>query len=111
MDNKLEPYGQAKTDEQFYNEEAYLRAQRKVKKLIGFYWHAVSYVIVNAFIVGVLVSSGVSFGSVAVWSTALFWGIGLAFHAFSVWGPDILFGRNWEQRKIREFMEQDHGID
>ena len=38
------------TKNDFYREEAYLRAQKKVKKIVGFYWHLASYVIVNLFL-------------------------------------------------------------
>lgn len=107
MENYMEPYEIKKTKETRYKEEAYLRAQKKVKKLVGFYWHAASYVVVNLFIVGILVANGVSFWSFGVWSTAAFWGIGLGFHALGIWGPNILFGKHWEERKIREFMEED----
>ncbi len=37
----------------------------------------------------------------------LFWGIGLAFHAFSVFGTDYFFGKNWEENKIKKFMDED----
>lgn len=104
---KIEPYQESASKDQYYREEAYLRAQRKVKKLVGFYWHAASYLVVNMFILGILLASGVSLWSFATWSTAFFWGIGLGFHALSVWGPSFLFSRNWEDRKIREFMDKD----
>ena len=34
---------------------------------------------------------------------ALGWGVGIAFHAISVFG----IGKSWEERKIRELMEKD----
>jgi len=40
-------------------------------------------------------------------STAFFWGIGLAFHAYGVFGKHLLFSKDWEERKIKEFMEKD----
>jgi hypothetical protein len=38
-------------------------------------------------------------------STALFWGIGLIAHGLSVFGRNLFFGQNWEERKIQELME------
>ena len=35
------------------------------------------------------------------------WGIGLAFHAFGAFGKDLILGKNWEERKIREYMDKD----
>jgi hypothetical protein len=34
----------------------------------------------------------------------LAWGIGLAVHAFTVFGPSRIRGQDWEDRKIRERM-------
>ncbi len=35
------------------------------------------------------------------------WGIGLAFKAVKVFGLNPFLSRDWEERKIREFMEED----
>jgi hypothetical protein len=35
------------------------------------------------------------------------WGIGLVFHAIKVFGLSPFFGKNWEERKIKEYMEED----
>ena len=51
-----------------------------------------------------LMESFWDFGTFAVW---IFWGIGLAFHAFGVFGQNILFGKDWEERKMKEFMDDD----
>jgi hypothetical protein len=37
----------------------------------------------------------------------LFWGIGLALHAFSVFGLPMILGDHWEEDKIKQFMEED----
>ena len=34
-------------------------------------------------------------------------GIGLAFHAFAVFGTDYFFGKNWEENKIQKFMDKE----
>lgn len=91
----------------FYREEAYIRAQKKVKKIIGFYWHLASYIIINLFLIIFLGTHNGDFWNFANFSTAIFWGIGLVFHFVGVFGADLLFGKNWEQRKIKEFMDKD----
>ncbi|MCF6296344.1 MAG: 2TM domain-containing protein, partial [Flavobacteriaceae bacterium] len=48
-----------------------------------------------------------SFWQLKTFATAIFWGIGLTFHFFGVFGPDLLFGKGWEERKIDEFMNKD----
>ena len=37
----------------------------------------------------------------------LLWGIGLALHAFSVFGLPFLLGKNWEEEKIKSFMDDE----
>lgn len=108
MENyNLKPYDELDQEKRFLQEEAYLRAKEKVKKIVGFYWHLASYVIVNTFIIVIIVSNGNRLFSFGTFATALFWGIGLLFHFLSVFGPDFLFGKNWEERKIREYMEKE----
>jgi len=91
-------------------EQKYIRAKKKVKSIKGFYVHLMVYLIVNIFII---LSRSMSSGDWEVfwewqsYSTAIFWGIGLAFHAFGVFGMDILLGKNWEDRKIKELMDKD----
>ena len=35
------------------------------------------------------------------------WGIGLTAHAVAVFNLNPFFGRDWEQRKIKEFMQEE----
>jgi len=42
------------------------------------------------------------FNSVWFW-----WGIGLAIHAYKTFGSDILFGKDWEKKKVKELMDED----
>jgi hypothetical protein len=39
------------------------------------------------------------------WVT-IFWGIGVIWHAISVYGK---LGKNWEDKKIKEIMEKEKG--
>ena len=83
---------------------AYERARRKVQQIKGLYIHASVYCIV---IVGLFL---INFFTGRPWWffwPALGWGIGLAFHAFSVHGVEALFGADWEERKMRELMERE----
>lgn len=101
--------------ENYSKEEQYLKAKKRVDQLKGFYWHLASYIIVNTFISSVKVVSHVNngetfakaffdFGTFAVW---FMWGIGLAFHAFGVFGVRLVFGSNWEERKIKKFIKEE----
>ena len=92
----------------YKKEEAYLRAQKRLKEIKGFYWHAFWYVAVNIFLI-VLVASNAK-GNIwhfGTFSTPLFWGIGLGFHALGVFGKNLFFSKSWEDRKIQEYMDKD----
>ena len=109
----IEPYIENDDQQQnFRNEDAYLRAKKKVDSLIGFYWHFASYVVVNVFLIVIIgVYSEDGFKSFGTYATALFWGIGLLFHFIAVFGFNFILGKNWEQRKLEEFMEKERQQD
>lgn len=91
------------------NSLAYIKATKKVKKLKGFYYHLSIYILVNLLIICIYFSelkNEDSIWSLEIWSTPLFWGIGLLAHAFSVFGHDYILGNNWEERKTKELMEK-----
>jgi hypothetical protein len=105
----IEPYQENDDSSDFRREEAYMRAKKKVDALIGFYWHLAVYIVVNAFLILLIgFNSGSGFRGFGPYATALFWGIGLLFHFLGVFGPDFIFGKDWEQRKIKEFMDKEH---
>ena len=87
-----------------------MRAKKKIKSIKGFYIHLMVYILVNAFL---LISRALSSGGWEVfwefnsYSTILFWGIGVAFHAFGVFGMDFILGKSWEDKKIKELMDKD----
>ena len=100
---------------EFTKEQNYIRAKKRVKAIKGFYIHLLVFVIVNIFISGVvifgLLQSNYSFydaiTNFGVYSTWLFWGIGMFFHWLSVFGLNLLgLGNNWEEKKIKEFMNE-----
>ena len=81
----------------------YEEAKKRVAEIKGFYQHLASYLVVNAalVIINLLTSPGYLW---FVWPLGG-WGIGLALHALSVFGG--LWGKSWEERKIKEFMDRD----
>ncbi|MBD3862437.1 MAG: pheromone shutdown protein TraB [Olleya marilimosa] len=108
MKNDIDTYLEENQQARYEKEEAYLRAKKKVEKIVGFYWHFAIYIVVNIFIMLLIYKqSGQPFLSMAVWSTPIFWGIGLIFHFLGVFGTDYLFGKNWEQRKIEKYMNKE----
>ena len=82
----------------------YHQARRRVLQLKGFYSHLASFVVVNAglVVINLLFTPGYLW---FLWP--LFgWGIGLLSHAAGVFRPFRLFARDWEERKIREYMDK-----
>ncbi|BAO74249.1 2TM domain-containing protein [Winogradskyella sp. PG-2] len=102
----IEPYKEKDEVSDFRKEEAYLRAKKKVDSLIGFYWHLAAYVVVNLFLI-ILIGVNVGFSGFGPYATAFFWGIGLVFHFIGVFGPDFFFGKDWEKRKVEEYMDKE----
>jgi hypothetical protein len=105
-------YKRDKRYEDGFNQDSqYDIAYKKVKRIKGFYVHALVYVLVNAFIIISSFNRNLfnheGFLNWETFSTALFWGIGLMAHGLSVFGKNILFGTNWEQKKIQEFMDKE----
>ena len=100
---------------EFSNDESFNLAYKKVKRIKGFYSHLKVYIIVNA----IIIISNLNrhyignhfelrgFQDWETYSTAFYWGIALVIHAFTVFGPDIFFGKDWEQKKIQKFMDRD----
>ncbi len=93
------------------NSKEYQYAKNRVKKLKGFYIHFAIYLIINAMIVfGTFYDrpfNDDNFFRFETFSTAIFWGIGLFFHGISVFGKNITFNKDWEEKKIQEFIEKD----
>jgi sensor histidine kinase YesM len=87
-----------------FNEEnnAYLRAKKRVGELKGFYINLTSYCIVIP--TSALINYNTFWGFQWFWFPMLGWGMGLTFHAFGVFG----YGKSWEERKIQEIINRDN---
>lgn len=91
-------------------EQKYFRAQKRVKAIKGFYIHLLVYLGVNLFIFLAKIIDGEGWAVFSNWEsygTTFFWGIGIAFHAFSVFGLGFILGNDWEERKIKEIMDRE----
>ena len=94
------------TSEQIRYEEAV----KRVKKIKGFYTHGLVYLVINIMLVILNIQNlneGESYFQFKNFFTAFFWGIGLLAHAMGTFIPYFILGKNWEERKIKEFMEKD----
>ena len=85
-------------------DEKYQRAKKRVRELKDFYQHFMVYVAVNSFLI--ILNMVTSTDHWWFIYPLLGWGIGLAAHAIATFSGG-LFSKNWEERKIKEYMEKD----
>jgi hypothetical protein len=107
-------------EQDYIKEQHYLKAKKRVQDIKGFYSHLAVYIVINIFISGIIIyglthDEEYSFvGAIThfgVYSTWLFWGIGVFFHWLGVFGFKNLLGKSWEERKIKELMDQEEQRD
>ena len=92
-------------------EDRYIKAKRRVEKIKSFYIHAAWYVVINLFVLAMQAYHNYEDGEFIFdlnFGMALMWGIGLGFHGLSVFGRSLFFNKQWEERKLKEFMEEDN---
>lgn len=83
---------------------AYERAVKRVKELKGFYGNLISYCIVIPFLV--IINLLKSPKEIWFYWPMLGWGIGLLAHGMNVFA----IGKNWEEKKIQEIMNNHKSI-
>lgn len=95
--------------------QKYIRAKKRVEELKGYYWHLTVYILVNTFISVTKVVHDIDDGKTLeeaifrfdTFSLWFWWGIGIAFHTYKMFGARLLFlNRDWEDRKIEEYMNE-----
>ena len=90
-----------------YNDEQniYLKAQKRVEDLKGFYGNLTVYVIV---ILAIGIFNLVTYPQY-LWFLypAIGWGIGVVIHGMSVFNFMPFLGSNWEEKKIQELLNKD----
>lgn len=92
------------TQDEFLEEKRYEKARERVEAIKGFYGNLTAYVFVIPFLWWINYRT-TSF-TWAIFPT-LGWGFGLAAHALQAFGYHPLLGKDWEERKIRQFMEDE----
>lgn len=92
------------TQDTHIKEKRYQKARERVEAIKGFYGNLTAYLIVIPFLIW-LNTRTTDFPWVIF--PALFWGIGVVTHGLEAYGYNPLWGKRWEERKIREFMEKD----
>lgn len=92
-------------DENLENSK-YVRAIERVEKLKEFYQNLASYIIV----IPILIYINLEFSPFFhwFWFPMIGWGIGIIFHWLEANNYNIFLGKNWEEKKIKEIMDQEN---
>ncbi len=92
------------TQEEHIEEKRYLKAKERVEALKGFYGNLISFAIVIPFLWWLNYKT-TSF----LWAIfpTLGWGFGLIAHGMEAFGYNPLWGKRWEENKIKELMENE----
>lgn len=84
----------------------YLKAKKRVKDLKNFYTNVMMYVFFICALAGLNYYVNELRNPWFLWA-AFGWGIGIFFQAIKVFNWTPLIGRNWEERKMKQFMEEE----
>ncbi len=92
------------TQETYISDKRYQRAKERVEAIKGFYGNLVSYCVVIPILIFINYRT-----TDFPWSLfpAFGWGFGLVAHGMEAHGYNPLFGKNWEERKMKEYMDDD----
>jgi len=87
------------------NEERYFKAKKRVEEIKGFYGNLTSYIVVNIFFV--VINLMTSPDHLWFYWPMLGWGIGVVIHGMKVYNYMPFLGKDWEEQKIKEFMDKE----
>jgi hypothetical protein len=87
------------------NIEKYLAAKKQVREIKGFYGNLILYILVNLFLLFI----NLKYSPDDIWFfwPMIGWGIGVAFHGMKVFNYMPFLGKDWENRKISEYMKEE----
>lgn len=102
-------------EKQFTEEQKYVLARKRVEKIGKFYKHLAIYIVVNMFLSAIFIVGDINDGdsftkaftnyhNYKIW---LYWGIGIVFQALNTFGLNLFFNKDWEERKVREYMNDE----
>ncbi len=84
------------------NEQA---ARQHVSRLKSFYQQVSTYLIIN--VVLIIINLLVDPHELWFYWVLIFWGIGIALQAVRLFGPGKKFDKDWEDKKVKEYLEKD----
>lgn len=85
--------------------DSYSKAKARVKEIKGFYDHLITFTIINLIILAAVLFWDGDFLFFFIVSVCG-WGIGLFAHGLKVFQWNPFTGKDWEERKIQELIDQ-----
>ena len=89
----------------YQDQERYLKAQKKAYEIKMFYENLFSYIGVN--IILIIINLLTSPQYLWFFWPLMGWGIGVIFHAISVFNYLPFLSKDWEERKLKVFIEEE----
>lgn len=87
-------------------ENKYFKAKEKVREVKKFYTSLLTYLFFIGFLAAINYYTDEWRYPWFLWA-AFGWGIGIVCKAIKTFGYNPFLGRNWEERKIKEFMNEE----
>ncbi|EOG6895579.1 2TM domain-containing protein [Flavobacterium psychrophilum] len=90
-------------ENKYHNEDRYYTAKKRVNEIKGFYGNLVSYILVNL----ILLAINFATSPECLWFfwPLLGWGVGVVIHGMIIFQWLPFFGKDWEEKKIKEFID------
>ena len=89
----------------FLHEQAYMKAEKRVKEIKGFYIQFFLYCVTTPLLIAINLMF--SPGFYWFWFPTIGWAIAVFFHWMAVFGFNkIGFSKDWEEKRIKELMEE-----
>lgn len=100
---------------EYNREQQYIIARKKVERIGKFYKHLSIYIAVNIFLSVIFIFNDIRGGDTfeeavfdyhnyKIW---IYWGLGVVFQALNTFGLPFLLGKNWEQRKLQQYLKEE----
>ncbi len=87
-------------------DDAYYKAKDQVKEMKKFYTSLMSYIVFISLLAGLNYYTNEFRNMWFLWA-AFGWGIGLFFQAAKAFDWNPFFGKDWEERKMKQLMKED----
>lgn len=91
--------------EELNENRRYERAKKKAREIRSFYFNLLCYCIVIPFLIFINLYYTPEF--YWFYFSMIGWGIGLLFHGMAAFGWSPFLGKDWEEKKFKQFMEEE----